>query len=108
LHFENKKPRVKENDAKILSVHLTGDKLMQIKDNMESLIEQIKPHAYKLTHSFIVDDFVLHSKLSLRHGKIYEELYNTAMNSKLNKNDLEGVHDYIKPLSCKLVARSKL
>jgi acyl-CoA oxidase len=109
LHFEGAKPQKDVEKYPVLGIALTAEKLMDLSENFEALIEQIRPHAYKLTNSFIINDLVLHSKLSMKHGKVYEEMFTTAMNSKLNKKtSLEGVHEYLKPLSRKLIRSSKL
>ena len=93
----------------ILSGYSTGKQLLDIKHYMDELIIEIKPHALKLTNSFLVDDILLHSKLSLISGKVYEELYNTASCSKLNnKTMLEASNSCIKPLSRKLRNNAKI
>mmetsp|Transcript_2209 Transcript_2209/g.2860 ORF Transcript_2209/g.2860 Transcript_2209/m.2860 type:complete len:83 (+) Transcript_2209:1675-1923(+) len=82
---------------------------MSIREYMDELISEVRPHAYKLTNSFIVNDILLHSKLGVTNGKIYEELYNTAANSKLNnKTSLEGIALHVKPLSKKLKVAAKI
>ncbi len=46
---------------------------------------------------------VFNSTLSLTNGKNYEEMYETASNSKLNnKTTVDAVFDSINPLSKKL------
>ena len=93
----------------LISSYSTSKQLSDIKDYIDQLISEIRPHAYKLTKSFLVDDILLHSKLSLTHGKVYEELYNTASCSKLNnKTMLDVSNSCIKPLSRKLKQYAKI
>lgn len=100
---------IKYGQELMVSGFLKGDQLLEIKDYQADLIKEVRPHAYKLTHSFILNDVILHSKLSMRHGKIYEELYNTASNSKLNVSpSLDAVDLHLKPLGKKLLKLAKL
>lgn len=93
----------------ILKGYIEPEMMVEIKEYVDELIEQIRPHALMLTESFLYLDMLLHSKLSLTDGTVYEQLYNQAANSKLNeKTVIDGVSDYVRPLKNKLRRSAKI
>ena len=93
----------------ILSGYLLGSQLMEIQELMNDLIEEIKPHAYKLTSAYMPDHTLMHSVLTQNNGRAYEKIYEVASGSRLNtKTKLESFDQNIKPLRIKLMGIAKI
>lgn len=93
----------------ILSGYLKGNQLVQIREHMGDLINQIRPHAYKLVESFVPNQKVLHSALTLDTGNVYSKLYEISSTSRLNtKTKLDTFDENIKPLQNKLRGVAKI
>lgn len=100
---------IKFGQELLYSDYITPTQWLGFKTLKDELIESIKPHAYKLANSFMVNDILLHSKLALPQGKVYEEMYKTAANNKLNaKTKLESFDEHLKPLRRRLIGQAKL
>ena len=93
----------------ILNGYLKGNQLMKIKDFMDEIITEIRPHAYKLTSSYIPHNEILHSAIARKSGKMYETLYEVSSRSKLNnKTKLDSFDENIRPLQKKLRGIAKI
>lgn len=100
---------IQHGEILLLSNYLNSDQIISIKSYIPQLIEQIRPHALMLTESFLYVDMLLHSKIALTNGKVYEELYEQASSSSLNQQTVsDGVIDYVKPLNHKLRVSAKI
>ena len=93
----------------ILTGYLSGSKLMEIKDLMNDLIEEVRPHAYKLTSAYIPHHALLHSAIAQSNGKISEKMYEVVSGSRINtKTKLDCFDNSVRPLQRKLLGIAKI
>lgn len=85
---------------------LTFDQLDSCKNRIEALLVEIRPQAIPLVDAFEFADFQLDSCLGRYDGKVYESLYDWALNSPLNKTSIHPSIKHLKPHLAEL--KSKL
>ncbi|CAL2027461.1 unnamed protein product [Caenorhabditis brenneri] len=70
-----------------------------VKNQLYSSLEKIRPNAVSLVDSFQFSDMQLRSVLGRRDGHVYQNLFEWAKSSPLNKTDvLPSVTQYLKPM----------
>jgi len=72
-----------------------------VKEALDILVRKIRPHLVPLVETFAMPDEIIPSSIGNSYGDIYEQQLEWAMNSRLNKEDKNGVtanfEPYIKP-----------
>lgn len=72
-----------------------------IREALDILIKRMRPHLVPLVETFALPDEIIPSSIGNSWGDIYEQQLAWAMNSRLNKEDKDGVtanfEPYIKP-----------
>ncbi|XP_044151949.1 peroxisomal acyl-coenzyme A oxidase 1 isoform X2 [Bufo gargarizans] len=82
---------------------LTTSQLEQIQQRIKDLLGVIRPNAVVLVDAFDHSDTHLGSILGRYDGNVYENLFEWAKKSPLNKTQVhESFHKYLKPLQSKL------
>ncbi|XP_056406303.1 peroxisomal acyl-coenzyme A oxidase 1 isoform X1 [Hyla sarda] len=82
---------------------LTTSQLEQIHQRIKDLLAVIRPNAVALVDAFDYTDTQLGSVLGRYDGNVYENMFEWAKKSPLNKTQVhESFHKYLKPLQSKL------
>lgn len=82
---------------------MTGSQITQVNQRVLELLAVIRPNAVALVDAFDYKDITLGSVLGRYDGNVYENLFEWAKKSPLNKTEVhESYHKYLKPLQSKL------
>lgn len=82
---------------------LTASQLEQVQQRIKDLLAVIRPNAIALVDAFDYTDTQLGSVLGRYDGNVYENMFEWAKKSPLNKTQVhESFHKYLKPLQSKL------
>lgn len=82
---------------------LTTSQLEQVQQRIKDLLAVIRPNAIALVDAFDYTDTQLGSVLGRYDGNVYENMFEWAKKSPLNKTQVhESFHKYLKPLQSKL------
>ncbi|XP_054989775.1 peroxisomal acyl-coenzyme A oxidase 1 isoform X1 [Sorex araneus] len=82
---------------------LTGSQITQVRQRIKELLTVIRPDAVALVDAFDYRDETLGSVLGRYDGNVYENMFEWAKNSPLNKTEVhESFHKYLKPMQSKL------
>lgn len=82
---------------------LTTSQLEQVQQRIKDLLAVIRPNAVALVDAFDYTDTQLGSVLGRYDGNVYENMFEWAKKSPLNKTQVhESFHKYLKPLQSKL------
>uniref|UniRef100_A0A8C5KPN1 Acyl-coenzyme A oxidase n=1 Tax=Jaculus jaculus TaxID=51337 RepID=A0A8C5KPN1_JACJA len=82
---------------------MTGAQMMQVNQRILELLAVIRPNAVALVDAFDFKDLTLGSVLGRYDGNVYENLFEWAKKSPLNKTEVhESFHKHLKPLQSKL------
>ncbi|XP_069809763.1 peroxisomal acyl-coenzyme A oxidase 1 isoform X1 [Dendropsophus ebraccatus] len=82
---------------------LTTSQLDQVQQRIKDLLAVIRPNAIALVDAFDYTDTQLGSVLGRYDGNVYENMFEWAKKSPLNKTQVhESFHKYLKPLQSKL------
>ncbi|XP_037347341.1 peroxisomal acyl-coenzyme A oxidase 1 isoform X2 [Talpa occidentalis] len=82
---------------------LTESQITQVNQRIKELLMVIRPDAIALVDAFDFKDMALDSVLGRYDGNVYENLFEWAKNSPLNKTEVhESYHKYLKRLQSKL------
>ncbi|XP_055971404.1 peroxisomal acyl-coenzyme A oxidase 1 isoform X2 [Sorex fumeus] len=82
---------------------LTGSQINQVRQRVKELLTVIRPDAIALVDAFDYRDESLGSVLGRYDGNVYENMFEWAKNSPLNKTEVhESFHKYLKPMQSKL------
>ncbi|XP_073462237.1 peroxisomal acyl-coenzyme A oxidase 1 isoform X2 [Aquarana catesbeiana] len=82
---------------------LTFSQLEQVEQRVKDLLAVIRPNAVALVDAFDYSDTQLSSVLGRYDGNVYENMFEWAKKSPLNKTQVhESFHKYLKPLQSKL------
>ncbi|XP_029936741.1 peroxisomal acyl-coenzyme A oxidase 1 isoform X2 [Myripristis murdjan] len=85
--------------ASLLSV----PQVLQVSVRIKELLSQLRPNAVALVDAFDYHDEMLKSVLGRYDGNVYENLFEWARRSPLNRTEVhESFHKYLKPLRSKL------
>ncbi|XP_068932437.1 peroxisomal acyl-coenzyme A oxidase 1 isoform X2 [Petaurus breviceps papuanus] len=82
---------------------LTESQLTQVNQRVKDLLTIIRPDSAALVDAFDFKDHTLGSVLGRYDGNVYENMFEWAKKSPLNKTEVhESYHKYLKPLQSKL------
>ncbi|XP_072259321.1 peroxisomal acyl-coenzyme A oxidase 1 [Pyxicephalus adspersus] len=82
---------------------LTSSQIEQVEQRVKDLLAVIRPNAVALVDAFDYSDTQLSSVLGRYDGNVYENMFEWAKKSPLNKTQVhESFHKYLKPLQSKL------
>ncbi|KAG8446156.1 hypothetical protein GDO86_013855 [Hymenochirus boettgeri] len=82
---------------------LTAVQIDQVQQRIKDLLSVIRPNAVALVDAFDYSDRQLGSVLGRYDGNVYENMFEWAKKSPLNKTQVhESFHKYLKPLQSKL------
>ncbi|KAM5274377.1 peroxisomal acyl-coenzyme A oxidase 1 isoform 4-T4 [Ctenodactylus gundi] len=82
---------------------MAGSQFTQVNQRIMELLTIIRPDAVALVDAFDFKDVTLGSVLGRYDGNVYENLFEWAKKSPLNKTEVhESYHKYLKPLQSKL------
>ncbi|XP_018427966.1 PREDICTED: peroxisomal acyl-coenzyme A oxidase 1 isoform X1 [Nanorana parkeri] len=82
---------------------LTSSQLEHVDQRVKDLLGVIRPNAVALVDAFDYSDTQLSSVLGRYDGNVYENMFEWAKKSPLNKTQVhESFHKYLKPLQSKL------
>nr|Q8HYL8.2 RecName: Full=Peroxisomal acyl-coenzyme A oxidase 1; Short=AOX; AltName: Full=Palmitoyl-CoA oxidase; AltName: Full=Peroxisomal fatty acyl-CoA oxidase; AltName: Full=Straight-chain acyl-CoA oxidase [Phascolarctos cinereus] len=82
---------------------LTESQLTQVNQRVKELLTLIRPESAALVDAFDFQDVSLGSVLGRYDGNIYENMFEWAKKSPLNKSEVhESYHKHLKPLQSKL------
>ncbi|KAM9515596.1 peroxisomal acyl-coenzyme A oxidase 1 isoform 4-T4 [Guaruba guarouba] len=82
---------------------LTDAQITQVKQRVKELLAVIRPNAVALVDSFDFHDSHLGSVLGRYDGNVYENMFEWAKKSPLNKTEVhESFHKHLKPMQAKL------
>ncbi|VFV45951.1 peroxisomal acyl-coenzyme a oxidase [Lynx pardinus] len=82
---------------------MTESQITQVNQRIKELLTVIRPDAVALVDAFDFQDVTLGSVLGRYDGNVYENLFEWAKKSPLNKAEVhESYHKYLKPLQSKL------
>ncbi|KAM4664617.1 peroxisomal acyl-coenzyme A oxidase 1 isoform 1-T1 [Discoglossus pictus] len=82
---------------------LSSAQLDQVQQRVKDLLAVIRPNAVGLVDAFDYSDTQLGSVLGRYDGNVYENMFEWAKKSPLNKTEVhESFHKYLKPLQSKL------
>ncbi|XP_006756428.1 PREDICTED: peroxisomal acyl-coenzyme A oxidase 1 isoform X1 [Myotis davidii] len=82
---------------------LTDSQITQVHQRIKELLTVIRPDAVTLVDAFDFQDVSLGSVLGRYDGNVYENLFEWAKNSPLNKDEVhESFYKHLKPLQSKL------
>ncbi|XP_012369957.1 peroxisomal acyl-coenzyme A oxidase 1 isoform X2 [Octodon degus] len=82
---------------------MTGSQITQVNQHILELLTAIRPNAVALVDAFDFKDMTLGSVLGRYDGNVYENLFEWAKKSPLNKTQVhESYHKYLKPLKSNL------
>lgn len=72
--------------------------ISNLQNQMETLLSQLRPNAVGIVDGFDFHDRILSSSLGVWDGQVYEQLFEAASKSPLNKDPVnESFHKYLKP-----------
>lgn len=69
---------------------LTVPQMLQISTRVKELLSQLRPNAVALVDAFDFHDKKLNSVLGRYDGNVYENMFEWARNSPLNKTEVSG------------------
>ncbi|XP_075033906.1 peroxisomal acyl-coenzyme A oxidase 1 isoform X1 [Mixophyes fleayi] len=82
---------------------LNASQLEQVQQRLKDLLAVVRPNAVALVDAFDYTDTQLGSVLGRYDGNVYENMFEWAKKSPLNKTQVhESFHKYLKPLQSKL------
>lgn len=82
---------------------MTESQITQVNQRIKELLTAIRPDAVALVDAFDFQDVTLGSVLGRYDGNVYENLFEWAKKSPLNKSEVhESYYKYLKPLQSKL------
>ncbi|XP_005056032.1 PREDICTED: peroxisomal acyl-coenzyme A oxidase 1 [Ficedula albicollis] len=82
---------------------LTSAQITQVSQHVKELLAVIRPNAVALVDSFDFHDVHLGSVLGRYDGNVYENMFEWAKKSPLNKTQVhESFHKHLKPMQAKL------
>ncbi|XP_008068290.1 peroxisomal acyl-coenzyme A oxidase 1 isoform X1 [Carlito syrichta] len=82
---------------------ITESQITQVNQHIKELLTLIRPNAVALVDAFDFQDVTLGSVLGRYDGNVYENLFEWAKNSPLNKAEVhESYYKHLKPLQSKL------
>jgi len=82
---------------------MTESQITQVNQRIKELLIAIRPDAVALVDAFDFQDVTLGSVLGRYDGNVYENLFEWAKKSPLNKSEVhESYFKYLKPLQSKL------
>ncbi|KAF4797346.1 peroxisomal acyl-coenzyme A oxidase 1 isoform X1 [Turdus rufiventris] len=82
---------------------LTSAQITQVNQHVKELLAVIRPNAVALVDSFDFHDVHLGSVLGRYDGNVYENMFEWAKKSPLNKTQVhESFHKHLKPMQAKL------
>nr|XP_005993290.1 PREDICTED: peroxisomal acyl-coenzyme A oxidase 1 isoform X3 [Latimeria chalumnae] len=82
---------------------LTEPQIFQVNQRVKELLSIIRPNAVALVDAFDFTDTLLASVLGRYDGNVYENMFEWAKKSPLNKTEVhESFHKYLKPMQSKL------
>ncbi|XP_066560328.1 peroxisomal acyl-coenzyme A oxidase 1 isoform X1 [Amia ocellicauda] len=82
---------------------LSGPQVTQVSQRLKELLAQLRPNAVALVDAFDYRDEMLNSVLGRYDGNVYENMFDWAKKSPLNRTQVhESYHKYLKPLQAKL------
>ncbi|XP_049626735.1 peroxisomal acyl-coenzyme A oxidase 1 isoform X2 [Suncus etruscus] len=82
---------------------MTDSQITQAHQRVKELLAVIRPEAVALVDAFDYRDMTLGSVLGRYDGNVYENMFEWAKNSPMNKTEVhESFHKYLKPLQSKL------
>jgi acyl-CoA oxidase len=86
---------------------LQPDQFRLIKQGTDTLLKEIRPDAVPLVDAFDYGDHILKSSIGRYDGNIYEELFDSAQKSVLNRSDpFDGYKEHLRPhLNIELLKR---
>ncbi|GAA5797477.1 hypothetical protein HPULCUR_002863 [Helicostylum pulchrum] len=88
----------KELSEFLLSGYLSPEQSAMLKEQVISLLEQVRPQAVGLVDAFALPDYYLHSALGRYDGRVYESMTEMAEAEPLNQTlVVDGYEEYIKP-----------
>ncbi|KAL4648029.1 peroxisomal acyl-coenzyme A oxidase 1 isoform X1 [Arapaima gigas] len=95
---------VSQNSGDFLQAGLlTMPQLSQVSQRVKELLSELRPNAVALVDAFDYRDEVLNSVLGRYDGNVYENMFEWARKSPLNRTEVhESYHKYLKPLQSKL------
>jgi len=74
------------------------DQYRLIRQNVNGLMNEIRPDCVSLVDSFAYNDNILRSSIGRYDGNVYEALFDAAQKSVLNQTDpFDGYEQYLKP-----------
>ncbi|XP_003724010.1 peroxisomal acyl-coenzyme A oxidase 1 isoform X3 [Strongylocentrotus purpuratus] len=88
--------------------YMNGEQLNMLERQLIDLLAVIRPIAVTLVDAFDVPDKMLSSVLGRYDGNVYENLYEWAKSSPLNKKEVPDAYKYIGPFLRENIANSKL
>lgn len=92
----------KELSEFLISGYLSSEQSSMLKEQVISLLEQIRPEAVSLVDAFALPDYFLHSALGRYDGKVYESMTEMAEREPLNHTlVVDGYDECIKPFVVK-------
>ncbi|KAK6478137.1 peroxisomal acyl-coenzyme A oxidase 1 isoform X1 [Huso huso] len=82
---------------------LSGPQIYQVSQRLKELLSQLRPNAVALVDAFDYRDEMLNSVLGRYDGNVYENMFEWARQSPLNRTQVHNsFHKYLKPLQSKL------
>lgn len=82
---------------------MTESQITQVNQRIKELLTAVRPDAVALVDAFDFQDVTLGSVLGRYDGNVYENLFEWAKKSPLNKAEVhESYHKHLKPLQSKL------
>ncbi|XP_071767690.1 peroxisomal acyl-coenzyme A oxidase 1 isoform X1 [Centroberyx gerrardi] len=82
---------------------LSVPQVLQVSVRIKELLSQLRPNAVPLVDAFNYQDAMLQSVLGRYDGNVYENMFEWARRSPLNRTEVhESYHKYLKPLQSKL------
>ncbi|XP_076027244.1 peroxisomal acyl-coenzyme A oxidase 1 isoform X2 [Genypterus blacodes] len=95
---------IKNNSGDFLQAGLLNvPQILQVSVRIKELLAQLRPNAVALVDAFDFPDNMLKSVLGRYDGNVYENLFEWARRSPLNRTEVhESFHKYLKPLRAKL------
>ncbi|UYV83606.1 ACOX2 [Cordylochernes scorpioides] len=82
---------VLDSSGPFLQAGLTKEELAQIQNQEGVLLEELRPDAVALVDAFDFHDLALNSALGSFDGRVYERLYNLALEAPLNKTQAKVI-----------------
>ncbi|XP_068705320.1 peroxisomal acyl-coenzyme A oxidase 1-like [Montipora foliosa] len=91
---------IAENSGSFLEVGvLNGHQIQIIRQQIYSLMDELRPEAVCLVDAFDYSDYVLNSALGRFDGNVYEDLFKRAQASSLNKHQVPpAYYKFLHPL----------